>query len=208
MKASSKWLLYLGVAAAALVAGLVLQRIVNPPAAPTPQSANVLPEPRTLPPLRLRDQDNGAFTNANLKGHWSFLFLGYTHCPDVCPTTLNDLSRAVALLQSGPVPQVYFVSVDPKRDSPATLKRYVHYYNPKFVGVTGDLRQLHALASALSSTFFYEPASRTGNYTVGHPAAVFLIDPAGRLAAIYMPPLLANTLAADFRAIVAQHGER
>lgn len=210
MMLSTKWLFYLAVAFVALLAGIVLQRVLNPGPPSVPLTANVLPIPRALPALTLRDQDGRSFTNANLKGHWSFLFLGYTHCPDVCPTTLNDLNRTVRLLQEqhADAPRVYFVSVDPKRDTPATLKRYVRFYNADFVGVTGDLSQLHALASALSSTFFYEPENRRGNYTVGHPAAVFLIDPAGNLAAIYMPPLLPSTMAADYRAMVGQRGEK
>lgn len=209
MTSRIKWLLYWGVAIAALVSGLWLGGAFHRGEPSAPLTADVLPTPRPLPALHLRDEDGRTFTNANLHGQWSFLFLGYTHCPDICPTTLNDLNRTVQLLQKeGAVaPRVVFVSVDPKRDTPAVLKKYVGFFNPGFVGVTGDLRQLHTLATALSSTFFYDPPARTGNYTVGHPAMVFLIDPEGRLAAIYMPPLLPKTMAQDYRTIIARNGD-
>lgn len=209
MTSSVKWLLYWIMAIAALVAGLWLGGAFHHTQPAAPLTADVLPEPRPLPVLHLKDEDGRTFTNANLRGQWSFLFLGYTHCPDICPTTLSDLNSMVQLLkqQGGSVPRVFFVSVDPKRDTPPVLKQYLHFFNPDFVGVTGNLAQLHALATSLSTTFFYDPPSRTGNYIVGHPAMVFLINPQGRLAAIDMPPLLPKTMAQDYRTIIARTGD-
>ncbi|MBL4647786.1 MAG: SCO family protein, partial [Gammaproteobacteria bacterium] len=110
-------------------------------------NATVLTHPRLLRPFHLVDEHNGAFTNKSLKGHWSILYFGYTHCPDICPTTLALLNQVILKIKQAkqPVPQVVFVSVDPQRDKPKALGTYVHYFNPEFVGVTGKETALKAL---------------------------------------------------------------
>jgi cytochrome oxidase Cu insertion factor (SCO1/SenC/PrrC family) len=100
------------------------------------------------PDFTLTDQDDRPFTLSALRGHPVALFFGYTHCPDACPTTLAHLAQAV---HSRGVPEdvrVAFITVDPDRDSPATLKRYVHIFDPSFIGLTGSLKTLNPIYSA------------------------------------------------------------
>src|SRR5205807_555248 len=96
------------------------------------KSGTLLPAPRPVVAFALTAEDGARFTNAQLDGHWNLIFTGYTHCPDVCPTTLNILKNTVARLgaQADAV-QILFLSIDPERDTPEALAHYVHYFNPR-----------------------------------------------------------------------------
>ena len=171
--------------------------------APHTTVAAVYPEPRVLPAFSFGATDGAAFDAARLKGHYTFLLFGYTSCPDVCPTTLLELARARQLLADLPPaarPRVVMVSVDPQRDSAERLTLYVTHFDPSFVGVTGGEAAIDAFALAVGAAV-ERPTARAGNYTVDHTAAVFLINPAARVAAVFPTPHVAATLAADFRAI-------
>ncbi len=101
---------------------------------------------RELPDFSLIDQQGRMFGSANLRGHWSLLFFGYTNCPDFCPTTLTTLAAVQKRLRAAkaPVlPQVIFVSVDAKRDTPAQLEKYVPYFDPEFIGLTAADQPSH-----------------------------------------------------------------
>ena len=128
------------------------------------------------------------------------------NCPDICPTTLATLAAArksLADLPAGQLPAVTLVSVDPGRDTPEALARYVAHFDPSFVGVTGGADALDALTRGLGVAFFIGPADAGGNYAVDHTAAIFLVDPEGRLAALFSGPHEAGTIARDYRRIVA-----
>ncbi|HSC47196.1 MAG TPA: SCO family protein [Gammaproteobacteria bacterium] len=200
-------LLVLALAAGSYVGYLTLG---HKPVAPPRTAALLLADPKPLPDFLLTDAAGTAFTRRELMGHWSLLYFGYTHCPDACPTTLMDLDHMLAVLgkAKGPVlPRVYFVSVDPKRDNLGLLRNYTLYFNPAFVGVTGELEQLRALTTPLGVDFSYQPANQTGNYTVNHSVAVFLVDPQAEETAVFTPPLAPERMAADFRAIVDYRGD-
>lgn len=202
---------FVAAAGAAVVVGVLTGywTLGRQPASPT-TAALLLHPAKALPPFSLEDDSGTPFTRANLQGHWSLLYFGYTHCPDVCPTTLADLTRMTAKLQTLPAsqqPHVYFVSVDPKRDKPAVLKDYVQYFDVAFTGVTGTTDNLRALTKPLGVAFSYEPPDQSGNYGVDHSAAVFMINPHGEETAIYTPPLIAERMAADYNAIVAYYGD-
>ena len=131
----------------------------------------------------------------DLKGKWSFIFFGYTHCPDVCPLTLGVLRQAFTLLENNPAAfqeiQGIFISVDPKRDTPELLKEYVSYFSDKFTGVTGDTAQLDALSRQMSALYTVHPKEpeKTGDsYLVSHNSTIFLVDPRGRLYGRFPPP--------------------
>jgi Uncharacterized protein SCO1/SenC/PrrC, involved in biogenesis of respiratory and photosynthetic systems len=164
----------------------------------------LLPTPRTLPAFQLQDLSGGTFTNTQLQGHWTAAFAGYSNCPDVCPTTLSALAQAVHRLspKKRRELQVLFISVDPKRDSPQRLRRYLHAFDPAFEGATGDLATLRKLGRAMGYAFSYEKPDAGGNYVVNHSAAVMLIDPSGRLAGFLSPPFVPRTLAANLRKVV------
>ena len=141
-------------------------------------------------PFQLVDQDNQPFTPERLKHKWSMLFFGYTHCPDVCPTTLKALQDFWREL---PKPirdktQVVFVTVDPKRDPPATIKPYVKFFEPSFIGVTGNLGQITAFTRSLGVLYEYVSMGEGKAYGVNHSAQIILIDPQARLRAVFPPP--------------------
>lgn len=170
-----------------------------------PEKALLLDAPRMLPEIRLVDQNGQAFGNERLYGRWSFVFFGFTNCPDVCPTALFTLDRALDELGDLPAderPGVIMISVDPARDTPEKLASYVPYFDPDFLGVTGDLPEIQRLTNAIGVAFAYTPRPGTPDgYTVDHTASIFLLDTQGRLAAIFSSPHDAGSIARDFRRI-------
>ncbi|HUO83052.1 MAG TPA: SCO family protein [Gammaproteobacteria bacterium] len=174
----------------------------------SPSGALVLDPPRPMPELDLLDHQGRPFDRARLAGRWSVLFFGFTRCPDICPATLIALAGASGRLDDlppGQQPQVVFVSVDPMRDDPGTLARYVPHFDPDFTGVTGELPAVQTLTDALGVAVSYRRQAE-GDYSVDHTAAVFLVDPQARLRAIFTAPHEAAQLARDYRRIVAGRG--
>jgi protein SCO1 len=196
------------VALLSAAAGVSLWQLRQQGPPPTLQSLRLLPEPRALADFSLIDQDGQPFTLQRLQGGWSLLFFGFTHCPDVCPSTLYDLHRVSEALATEEAPghlQVIFVSVDPERDSPQLLAEYVHYFDPAFLGVTGSAEQLAALALQVGIAFHVEPhAAGAETYSVDHSAGVLLTGPDGRLFGLFPAPLQAQSMAADLRAVMNQ----
>jgi protein SCO1/2 len=163
---------------------------------------------RAVPDFSLIDQRGAPFGSGNLGGHWSLMFFGYTSCPDFCPTTLMTLAAMERKLQAEHAirPQVVFISVDAARDTPQQLAKYMPYFDPNFIGVTApDQPALEALARKLGVAVALVP-SAGGGYTVDHSGAIFVVDPAGKIAAILTGPFTAEALQADFERIVALHG--
>jgi protein SCO1/2 len=166
-------------------------------------SGTRLAEPRALAPFTLADQDGRAYTQAGLQGHWTLLFAGFTHCPDVCPTTLALMAQLRKRLNVGPERlDLVFLSVDPERDTPARLKAYTAHFGAGLRGVTAPTAQLDALCANLGLAYIKVPGARAGDYTVDHSAALVLLDPQGRVAAYFQPPHRLDTLAADLAGIV------
>jgi protein SCO1/2 len=164
---------------------------------------------RELPDFSLIDQQGRPFRSADLRGRWSMLFFGYTNCPDLCPTTLATLAAMEKRLRAAkaPVlPQVIFVSVDAKRDTPAQMAKYVPYFDPGFIGLTApDQPSIEAVAKKLGVSVIIEPAA-DGKYTVDHSGAIFVVDPAGKITAILSGPFGVDALQGDFQRIVAAGG--
>nr|VFK58669.1 MAG: protein SCO1/2 [Candidatus Kentron sp. TC] len=168
----------------------------------------ILGEPREIPPFTLLDHHGNPFTQANLRGQWTFLYFGYTACPDVCPTTLGALTRADRLLRAEPGgthPKFVFISVDPERDAPEQLARYVPYFNPNFLGVTGAEEEIANLARPLGVVYrrVYGDDSES-SYIMDHSASISLVDPQGRMAAVLSPPHHASAIARNFREIASR----
>ncbi len=157
---------------------------------------------KALPSFSLIDQEGAPFSNDRLKRRWTLMFFGYTHCPDICPLTLNELKGMYVRLAGTPYPQdtqVVFVSVDPQRDSPQQLKRYVQYFDAHFLGVTGSEPELLKLTRALG---IYYAANGSGkDYLVDHSAAIVLIDDRGQNRALFSAPHEAAVLARDYLSI-------
>lgn len=162
----------------------------------------VLPEPRELPEFQLVDQHSQPFRRASLEGSWTLLFAGFTHCPDVCPTTLATLAAVDAQLRgSGAELDTVFLSLDPERDGPDTLAPYLAHFNPAFTGVTGARDEIERLMAGLGLAFIRVPTGGDG-YTIDHSAALALIDPRARVVAYFKPPLQAEHIAADLALLV------
>lgn len=127
----------------------------------------------------------------DLKGNWSLLFFGFTYCPDVCPTTMAVLNRAVNKMKKKP--QVIMVSVDPERDTPELLAQYVPSFNQDFIGYTGEFDELVGLATQLNAAFAKVPGKKAGTYTMDHSASIAVINPNGRFQGfIKSPPQAIN----------------
>jgi protein SCO1/2 len=203
-KPYTKALLALASVLALLIGLWAARQLMHTPAAlPTLTSGTALPAPRPLTPFTLTDHRGQPFDLTRFRGAWTLLFFGYTHCPDICPTTLATLnSVAKKIADAGPqrVPvRVVFVSVDPQRDTVQRLAEYVPYFNKDFLGVTGTPAQLDAFTAQLN--ILHMRGSETaadGGYTVDHTASILLIDPEARFSAIFSAPHVATTLAKDF----------
>ncbi len=199
---------------AALAGALAYQMLTGPgggEGAPPAGLAAVYPQPRPLPDIALIAHDGTPFGRERLRGHYTLLFMGYTHCPDVCPTTLVELAaahRALSTLPPALQPAVVLMSVDPARDTPAVLAGYVTHFDPSFTGLSGTAEALQAWARALGGVYTPE-APHDGAYGVDHSAALFLIDASARLLAVYPASLSAAALAADYTRLVrARSGAR
>ena len=205
MATQSKYLSFalLCIVGIAGIAASVLWR--HPAPAVELTTGTYLPRARELPDFSLIDQQGRVFGSANLRGHWSLLFFGYTNCPDFCPTTLTTLAAVQKRLRAAnaPVlPQVIVVSVDAKRDTPEQLKKYVPYFDPEFIGLTAaDQPSIEAVAKKLGVAVVIGPASG-GNYTVDHSGAIFVLTPDGRLSAVLTGPFSVDALQSDFERIV------
>jgi protein SCO1/2 len=194
-------------AVAALVLGLVLSRhFRNAPAMQAEIGGYVLDEPRALPPFELIDGEGKPFRSTDFEGHWSFVYFGYTYCPDVCPLSMVELANLKELLAAEddvPDVQYFLVSVDPARDTPERMGEYVQYFDPSFHGLTGELGEIDKFAKAAAVVYVIPDATDGESYLVGHSSSMTLIDPQGRIYAIFTPPQKAAGLAQDFAAIVA-----
>ena len=171
-----------------------------------PELQGVLrPEPKPLQAFKLRDQYRQPFNLERLKGKWSFVFFGYTHCPDICPTTLSTLTGVIKQLRADPqgVPktQVIFVSVDPERDTPDILESYMKYFSEAFHGITGTQQDIDSLTRQFGAGYIKEPETAPGEYLVSHASSIFLVNPQGQLLATFPPPHDPNTIVEQFQQI-------
>lgn len=162
------------------------------------------PNPKPIKPFTLADHTGQSFGLNDLKGHWSFMFFGFTHCPDICPLTLATLDQMQQMLAARNLAgdtRILFVTVDPGRDTPERLAEYVKYFNKDFIGLGGSPQQIADFTRQIGVVFQYGPERSPGDYQVDHSASVFLIDPEGRLVSIFPAPHQAEAMANQFKAI-------
>jgi protein SCO1/2 len=202
----SRALLFIGVAIVAMLAGALFAQFMRGSDQPIVNlnSGTLLPGGRDLPDFQLVDSSNTPFTRSQLAGHWSVLFFGFTNCPDICPTTLTTLAQVEKGLTDLPNeqrPQMVFVSVDPKRDTPAQVDAYIKFFSPGFVGLTGEPANVEQFTRAMGMPV---QINDTGNgaYTVDHAATLLLIDPQARLTAVFSAPHQLDTLTGDLRTAI------
>ena len=165
------------------------------------QNGTVLPGGRDIAAFSLQDQDGRPFGQAQLRGAPSLLFFGFTHCPDVCPTTLA-LMAALQHVHVVPDLRVIFVTVDPGRDDTQTLHDYVRAFDSTLIGLRGEDAQLEGLLRSLGAVRLLQ-ATPDGSYNVDHSATLYYIGTEGRLSAVFTPPFSLPALTADLRALAS-----
>ncbi|MDN7126181.1 SCO family protein [Pseudidiomarina terrestris] len=198
------------VAIVALLAGVV---IFNSLPRPEPQ-ALVYEPPRELDPFMLEAHNGAQLTNADLTGQWTFLFTGYTSCPDICPTTMADFKKALPQLASvtnRPV-KVWLISVDPRRDTQQKLADYTTYFGTEFMGVRAEHKNLYPFVNGLGLMYSI-PGEEEVDYLVNHSSAIVLVNPDGNRHAIFkashtpgtLPTVDMEQMVQDFQLITQQY---
>jgi protein SCO1/2 len=183
------------VAVVALILGLTVNQVLSnrgqgDPTAMIDAGIILLPTSRSIPDLKMTNQDGNAVSMAELKGKWTMLFFGYTFCPDICPTTLAQLRQIKSELPKEVLSklQIVLVSVDPNRDTPQQLKQYLGYFDPSFLGLTAPVEVIEKLANAVSIPFIPADTSKP-NYTVDHSGNLALLGPDGTQRGFIRSPL-------------------
>jgi protein SCO1/2 len=200
----SRRLLY---ATVAFVAGLLGARALIPeaPTAWTPalERATRWPDSPPLPRLDLVDESGAVFDGTAFRGRWTYVFFGFTSCPDICPSTLTVLAQVRRELHDLPEalqPTILLVTVDPTRDDAARLAAFVRHFDPRFRAVTGEPREIQRLAAALHAAYARVDLA-DGGYTMDHASSLFLIGPDGNLVATSGAPHDVAAIARDYRAL-------
>lgn len=153
--------------------------------------------------FRMVDHTGKPRTLADFRGKAVAMFFGYTHCPDVCPTTLSDMRHVMELLgKDSERLQVLFVTVDPKRDTQDLLSKYVPSFNPAFLGLYGDDAATAKIARDFRIYVKQQPGSAPDNYSVDHTAGTLVFDPQGRLRLFINYGLEADKIAADIKRLI------
>lgn len=191
-----------------LIFGLVVGRQVflsgEQEPAPAPELAElntyVYDQGRPLPEFELLNENGDTVTRDSLKGRWTFAFVGYTNCPDICPAAMANLRRTDSLLPDDlPQPEYLLISADPEHDTPEQLKDYVGFFGDNFHGLTGDLDTLRALAKSLNAVFVHRDVD--GELLVDHSGHFALLNPDGEMIAVIQPPHDPEDLAEAFERI-------
>jgi protein SCO1 len=189
------WISVAAIAVAAALAGVYVARMASEPVAASLESGTALPRPKALTEFTLLDTQGMARGPASLRGHPTLVFFGFTHCPDVCPTTLALLAsvqKQVAL----PGLEVALISVDPERDTPEQLGKYISSFGGDLIGLTGSAPEISKATKSFGVAF-----SRVelpgGGYTMDHSATVFAVDAGARIVAVFTPPFDAAALTRD-----------
>lgn len=172
------------------------------------QGVFLLPRPRDLAPFELQDQDGMAFDNQRLLDRWTFIFFGFTHCPDVCPTTMSVLGQVDRQLQDqggvlADAFQVVLVTVDPERDTAEELGSYAAAFSPRFIGVRGDKTATGEFAKQVNAAFGKVPTP-DGSYSMDHTANIVIINPRGHYHGFIKLPHRVETIKLTYQTLAAR----
>ena len=189
---SSKFLIPAMVALAVLAAGTGFyislkqsqQELINPNI-----EGLFWPSPKNIQPFESIDQLGQSFGLDQIKNKWSFIFFGYTHCPDICPITMSVMAETYKQLKTEYKDlQIIFVTVDPVRDTTEKLAAYVTYFNEDFIGLGGSTEMVNSLTRQIGIAYYLNNEESSDNYLVDHSASIFLIDPKTRMVGKFSPP--------------------
>lgn len=178
-------------------------RWLSTPQMPPLQAAVMYPAAQPVADFTLRRADGEALTEDDFKGVWTVAFFGFTHCPDICPTTLTTFKQVWKHLQQAQATdriRFVFISVDPQRDTPTQLANYVGFFNKAFIAATGSDEELTRLTRSLGLVYARIPDA-DDTYNVDHSASVVIIDPQARRAGLFRPPFDAEAISADLLAL-------
>lgn len=191
-------------------AGLIAAEYVydrNDPKGPELQTVRLFPKPRELPAFELQQSDRTQLIPGELRGHWTLVFIGFTFCPDICPTTLSALAgpqKRWEALPDATRPRLLFVSVDPERDTVERIGEYTHAFHKDTLAATADAPTLERFVKSLSLVYAKVPLSEDAlpdQYTIDHSATLVVLDPQGRMAGVIQPPLKPDAIARDMIAL-------
>lgn len=194
----------------AFLLGALLHFVFFPPQSqqPSTKKANsIIQLNAPVAPFILQASTGKNLTERNLIGKWDLVFFGYTHCPDICPVTLQKMQQMTAqLAHDNPKllanTQVIFISVDPKRDTPSHLRDYMNFFNADFIGASGSEETLSTVARSLFAVY-ETPDTTKEHYLVNHSGNIHIISPQGHLVAILKEPF--DNLLARYFAVVRAH---
>lgn len=196
--------LALAAALAAIAAGVGAAALLGGRAHLELRSGTALEQPRRLADFTLLDHRGGTLGRRDFEGRWTVVFSGFTHCPDLCPTTLLQLGELRARVPGDSL-RILFLSVDPERDPPERVAEYLAHFGAGLTGATGTPAQVEAFTAQLGLAQVRNPGTG-GDYTVDHSAALVLIDPRARVAGYFRPPHDTAALAADLAALTGNAG--
>lgn len=190
----------LGLAAVAVWLGGEISRSTSPAA----ERGYFLAEPMPAPGFVLTSQEGQRVSSTDFRDKVLVVFFGYTSCPDVCPLTLSKLARAFRLMdEDGDRIQVALITVDPSRDTPIRLERYLANFHPSFLGLTGTVEDIRAVAEGFGAYFSNPPeGEEKESYTVDHTARTFVIDPSGHIPLTFPVTATADEMARDLTALL------
>ena len=199
--------IYLIVATVALAVGLSLSWYLNSNKTIELEEGTWFGEQaRALPEFELVDHNNDPVTRNSMRGKWNLMFFGFTHCPDICPTALQTMDLMVQAIDDPDVKsdvEVYFVSVDPERDTLEILGEYVGYFNPGFIASTAAEAKLRELTGPLGIVHeIHKKSEDDENYGVDHSGSIVLINPDAEYAGLFSPPHNPAAMARDMTRIV------
>ncbi len=165
--------------------------------------------PRIIKDFELLNQKGEPFTLDDLRGKWSLIYFGFTHCPDICPTTLAKLAQLEKVLEPevAEQTQMILVSLDPARDTVEVLSDYMAYFNPEFVGVTGEFMTIMSLTRNVNVAFSKVVLGKDEGYTIDHTGHLVLVNPNGHYHGIFKPPFELATLKLTLQSIVLQFAQ-
>ena len=199
----------LSLAFVAIVLGMFFYSVTRPKVLSDEQLRDigvfVLPAPREIAPFELTAHTGRPFTLDDLQGHWSFIFFGFTNCPDICPTSMAVMAQAERQLEAEAPEtarqfQGVLVTVDPERDDQETLATYVQAFSSDFLGVRGDLPATAAFATQVNAAFAMVPA-QDGGYQVDHTANIVIVNPRGHYHGFVRTPHRVDTIVEAFRSL-------
>jgi len=202
-----KYIVYVGGIVAAVLGALFFQQLTKQT---PPEHALYYQEPREVKPFELTDHNGQSFTKEQLTGKWSLVFFGYTSCPDVCPTTLQNLGFIYDDLKTiANNSQILLVSVDPQRDTQEKLSQYIAYFNREFIALRAGHDELFPFSRNMG--LMYAIRGEEEGYLVDHSASLVLINPDAKITAIFkpkqevgnVPSIDSDKLLSDYQKIIA-----